>query len=236
MSTSNKHTISFETTPELQQAVALASADVIREAVNNRGIANVSLSGGSTPRRIYQLLAEQDLPWDQIHWFWGDERNVTSDSDQSNERMVRETLLSHQHTPESQIHPVTVDVDQPAIGAQAYEKILREHFLGNDTPQWDLVLLGLGDDAHTASLFPGTKALQEKDRWFVENWVEQMNTFRYTLTAPAINSGRNIWFLVAGEGKREALRNVWSEQHAPTEYPSQLICPTAWYITSDAKP
>ena len=236
MNTSNKQTIVSETTAELQMQVAVAAAELIREAVNSRGIANVSLSGGSTPRRIYELLAEEDLPWNHIHWFWGDERNVTPDSDQSNERMVRETLLKDSRTPENQIHPVTVEVEQPSKGARAYEETLREHFQGSDAPQWDLILLGLGDDAHTASLFPGTTALHENQRWFIENWVEKLDTFRYTLTAPAINSGKNIWFLVAGESKQDALRNVWGETRDPSDYPSQLICPTRWYITRDAQP
>ena len=103
-------------------------------------------------------------------------------------------------------------------------------------PEWDLILLGLGDDAHTASLFPKTKALDEEQKWFVHNWVEKLDTYRYTLTAPAINSGKNIWFLVAGESKRQALGHVWSGPFEPNEYPSQLIHPTTWYITRDAKP
>jgi len=226
----------FDSTPDLQHAVAIAAAEVIRQAVHDRGIANVSLSGGSTPRRIYELLGNEELPWEQTHWFWGDERNVTNESDQSNEKMVRETLFRNHQVPDKNIHPVTVNVAQPTDGADQYETILREHFKDESVPVWDLVLLGLGDDAHTASLFPGTEALSEKQRWFVQNWVEKLDTFRYTLTAPAINSGRNIWFLVAGESKRQALGKVWSQDKNVDLYPSQLIEPSVWYLTRDAKP
>ena len=226
----------FDTTPDLQHAVADAAANLLRRSVHERGIANVSLSGGSTPRRIYELLASQDLPWENIHWFWGDERNVTADSEQSNERMVRETLFNNHPALEGNLHPVTVDITDPASGAVRYQNALQNHFSNEMFPAWDLVLLGLGDDAHTASLFPGTEALKENERWFVHNWVEKLNTYRYTLTAPAINSGKNIWFLVAGENKRDALEKVWSEEQNPNLYPSQLIRPTKWYLTQNARP
>ena len=235
MNASNPSTIIFDSTAELQQGVAEAAADLILRIVDEKGIARISLSGGSTPRRIYELMAERDLPWDKIHWFWGDERNVLADSNQSNQRMVRETLLKNHHLSD-QVHPVEVNPSEPETTAAEHEVILRKHFENQTMPEWDLILLGLGDDAHTASLFPKTKALDEEQKWFVHNWVEKLDTYRYTLTAPAINSGKNIWFLVAGESKRQALGHVWSGPFEPNEYPSQLIHPTTWYITRDAKP
>lgn len=236
MNASPDNRLVFDSTADLQEAVADGAADLIRRSVSERGIATVSLSGGSTPRRIYELLGTKDFPWEKVHWFWGDERNVTAESDQSNERMVRETLFQNQPISEANFHPVTVDVANPPSGATNYENILRKHFTNTSFPEWDLVLLGMGDDAHTASLFPNTESLNENSRWFVHNWVEKLKTHRYTLTAPAINSGKNIWFLVAGENKRDALEKVWSNEKDPERYPSQLIQPTRWYLTRDARP
>ncbi len=226
----------YPSTASLQEAVALSCAECIRDAVSSNGVANISLSGGSTPKRIYEILSTLDLPWDNVHWFWGDERNVTPDDSQSNERMVRETLFKINPPPASNIHPVPVDMKSPEKGAAKYEAIMRKHFGDTEFPRWDLVLLGMGDDAHTASLFPETVALQETEKWFVPNWVEKLNTFRYTLTAPAINSAREAWFLVAGEAKRQALHQVWQAELNPTLYPSQLIQPTAWHVTNEARP
>lgn len=224
----------FADVDSLQQAVADAFCQVVIQAVKQRGTAKVSLSGGSTPKRLYQLLADRDLPWQAIHWFWGDERNVIPSDPESNQRMVREALLDRVGVDESKIHAVPVLVDAPQEAAQQYEQVLRDHFPGDEFPRWDLALLGMGDDAHTASLFPETRALQERSRWFVENWVEKLNAFRYTLTAPAINSARHAWFLVTGSAKRDALKQVWQGPNQPERYPSQLIHATRWYVTEDA--
>jgi 6-phosphogluconolactonase len=226
----------FDRVESLQEAVTDAIDEFLCRTVRDRGLATVALSGGSTPKRVYELLSQRDLPWSSIHWFWGDERNVPSDHLDSNQRMVRESLLSQAFIPEANLHPVPTSVNSPAKAAQDYERILRERFSGDAFPHWDLVLLGMGDDAHTASLFPETAALRETHRWFVENWVEKFDAFRYTLTAPAINSGREIWFLVSGAGKRPALRQVWQGSFDPDHYPSQLIRATRWFITSDARP
>ncbi len=224
---------SFENVEQLHESAANAFCELTRAAVDARGIANVALSGGSTPRRLYEILAEQDLPWSKIHWFWGDERNVTPEDDESNQKMVRQALLDRIGASESCIHAVNVNVEEPAVTAREYEARLREHFAGQAFPVWDLALQGMGDDSHTASLFPGTKALHERDRWFVENWVEKFGRFRYTLTAPAINSARERWFLVSGAGKRNALKNVWTGPRRPDDYPSQLIGPSHWWVTND---
>lgn len=223
----------FDQVDQMQQAVATAFSDLVEETLQSSNTFRVSLSGGSTPQRIYELIAKCDLPWDQIHWFWGDERNVEPNHADSNARMVREALLNNIDAPQQNVHPVPVDIHDPAAAAAAYEKTLHDHFPQDAYPQWDLNLLGMGDDAHTASLFPGTKALDQNDRWFVENWVKKFNAFRYTLTAPAINSSRQTWFLVAGSGKKDALARVLSEIRDSTRFPSQLICPTRWFVTSD---
>ena len=226
----------FDDLNSLYEAAAEAFCQLLRTAIDSRGVANICLSGGSTPRRLYEILAERDLPWSQIHWFWGDERNVTPDDAESNQKMVRDAMLRRAGAAEANIHAVVVQVDDPEPTARRYEQVLREHFAGDDFPAWDLALLGMGDDAHTASLFPGSDALSQSQRWFVENWIEKFDAFRYTVTAPAINSARKRWFLVAGSGKREAIRNVWSGPENPQAFPAQLIAPSRWWVTRDALP
>ena len=233
---STKAIDTYDDLEALHQAAADAFCELVDRAVDERGIARISLSGGSTPKRLYELLAERKLPWQKIHWFWGDERNVPPDHADSNQRMVREAMTSRVGVAEANLHPVVVAVDKPEVTARRYEELLREHFAGDDFPSWDLTLLGMGDDAHTASLFPTTAALQETNRWFVENWVAKFDAFRFTLTAPAINSARESWFLVTGSGKRDALRHVWTGQGRPELYPSQLIQATRWFVTQDADP
>jgi 6-phosphogluconolactonase len=224
----------FDQLQQLHDAAANAFCDAVQETLATSEVFRVSLSGGSTPRRLYELLAERDLPWDKIHWFWGDERNVPHDDVDSNARMVDEALLYVVPAPEANVHKVPVRIEDPASAAITYEQTLREHFSGDRFPAWDLALLGMGDDGHTASLFPDTLALDEQERWFVENWVEKFNAFRYTLTAPAINSAKRSWFLISGSGKKEAMEHVLGEASQPHMYPSQLICPTRWFVTRDA--
>jgi len=224
----------FDQLSKMQAATASAFGQLVADTLSRSETFRVSLSGGSTPKRIYELIADQDLAWDRIHWFWGDERNVPHGHDDSNAKMVHQALLDRIDIPQQNIHTVPVDVADPAAAARKYEATLRSHFPSDEFPCWDLILLGMGDDAHTASLFPGTKAVQEKKRWFVENWVSKFDAYRYTLTAPAINSAQQTWFLVAGSAKQDALSQVLSETQDPYRYPSQLIEPTRWFVTSDA--
>lgn len=230
----NRGMDTFETADLMYGTVADVFCELVQSKTASGEVFNLSLSGGSTPRRLYEQLAQRDLPWDQIHWFWGDERNVSHEDGESNFRMVREAWLDPIDAPTSNVHPVPVNTSDPAEAARAYEQTLREHFRGETFPRWDLALLGMGDDAHTASLFPNTQALTERERWFVENWVEKFESFRYTLTVPAINSARQCWFLIAGAGKRSALADVRGPQRHPERYPSQLIEPTRWFVTRDA--
>jgi len=221
----------------LQRDVADSFCDLARETIAARGLFRVSLSGGSTPRRIYELLAERDLPWDKIHFFWGDERNVPHDHEDSNYRMVRQALLDKIGIPADNVHPVPVDVAAPDRAASAYEALLRQQFGLPDQGgalDWDLVLLGMGDDAHTASLFPETKALAIEDRLFVENFVPKFDAYRYTMTYPAIESAKQIWFLIAGAAKRDALRQVLSGEGDVAECPSLRVRPTRWFVDKPA--
>ena len=226
----------FSSLESLHVAAVDAFCDLADATVDRTGRFSVSLSGGSTPKRIYEMLSERDLPWRLIHWFWGDERNVPHDHADSNYRMVCEALLNRVDIPSGNIHAVPVNVEDSRAAATEYDKAIRAHFDGDAFPKWDLALLGMGDDAHTASLFPETKAIDESEKWFVENWVEKFDAFRYTMTAPAINSANEIWFLIAGENKQVALANVFSDEKTPALYPSQLIQPTRWFISADAMP
>ena len=224
----------FDKLSQLHETTAQAFCNFAVTSIEANGIFRVALSGGSTPKRIYELIAERNLDWTNIHWFWGDERNVPLDHADSNARMVHEALLDRVDIPRCNIHSVPVDIEDPVEAAKQYEQILRQHFGDVTFPTWDLALQGLGDDAHTASLFPKTNALHEQKRWFVENWVEKLASFRYTLTAPAINSAREVWFMVAGKGKQNALETVLSGVHSPDRYPAQLINANRWLVTRDA--
>jgi 6-phosphogluconolactonase len=168
----------------------------------------VALSGGSTPKRMYQILAGMDLPWQRMHWFWGDERFVPPDDQLSNYRMVHEALFAHAPVPAGNIHPVPTQGLAPEAAAAAYEAELKR-FYGSDRldparPLFDITLLGLGPDGHTASLFPGTAVLAERHKW-VAAVIGAKDEARITFTYPLLESSRHIAFLVAGAEKRRML-------------------------------
>ncbi len=199
----------------------------------------LALSGGSTPKRMFQLLAEQ--PTDNVNWknvilVWGDERNVAPDHEDSNFRMVRETLLEKIDIPEENILAVPSPGDSAQTAASGYEALLRKRLHveeGQTMPIIDCVLLGMGDDVHTASLFPGTKALLESKRLVVANHVPKLDTNRITFTAPFINAARHVAFLICGEAKKDALARLWHAEKDFNLYPAQLIRPEKgqlWYL------
>lgn len=188
----------------------------------------LGLSGGSTPKRLYQLLSELPagaIDWKRVVLIWGDERNVATDHADSNFRMVSEALLQHVDIPSQNVLGVPNPGGSATEAAAAYEAMLKEHFGGDAIPMIDCVLLGMGDDVHTASLFPETQAVTEQTRWVVGNWVEKLGCWRITLTAPFINSANRVAFLIAGAGKQSALKTLWHGEHRPVQYPSQLIQP-----------
>ncbi|MCA9132142.1 MAG: 6-phosphogluconolactonase [Planctomycetales bacterium] len=199
---------------------------------------SLALSGGSTPRRLYSLLAELpagSIDWKRLWLLWGDERNVPPDDESSNFRMVRESLLDHIPIPPENILAVPQPGGEPVAAAQAYEDLLRTRLPAakNGLPQIDCVLLGLGDDVHTASLFPGTAALGEQRRWVVANEVPQLDCWRITLTAPAINAAQHVVLLVSGDNKQAAMDKLWHASPDPEKYPAQLIRPNPgqlWYL------
>ncbi len=199
---------------------------------------SIALSGGSTPKRLYQLLGELPsgrIPWSNVLLLWGDERNVPPDHHDSNFRMVRESLLDQIEIPAENVLAVPQPGGSAAEAAQQYEQVLRSRVpkSASGLLQVNAVLLGIGDDVHTASLFPGTAALQENQRWVVENWVEKFDTWRITLTAAALNAAKDVVFLISGEGKRDALSTLWHGPVDPVMYPAQLIQPHSgnlWFM------
>lgn len=203
-----------------------------RAAVEASGAFKVALAGGSTPRRTYELLADpslsRQLDWEATHIFFGDERAVPPDHPDSNYRTAFETLLSKVRVPEAQIHRMEGERSDLDAAAADYAAILAESFdlsVGSSLPRLDLVMLGMGDDGHTASLFPGTAALGETRAWVVANDVPQKATRRLTLTAPVLNAARCVMFTVAGGDKAASLAAVLEGPPDPTRFPSQLIAP-----------
>jgi 6-phosphogluconolactonase len=192
----------------------------------------LALSGGSTPRGLHTLLASDPvvrdrLPWRHLHFFWGDERHVPPDDPQSNYRMAYETLLSLTPVPSGNIHRVPAEEPDAALAAKKYEQELQAFFgLGaGQLPRFDCILLGMGTDGHTASLFPGTEALHEKTHLVVANWVEKFQTHRITLTVPVLNHADLVVFLVSGAEKAKALKEVLQGDYRPDRFPAQLVRP-----------
>jgi 6-phosphogluconolactonase len=230
----------FKDAEAVSQAAAGRFVQLAKQAIASQDYFTVALSGGSTPKRVHELLAQapyrDEVDWKKVHVFWGDERCVPLSDPQSNAKMAFDTLLNHVPIPREQIYIMVGDID-PAESAAQYEALLKKQF-PDRVPVFDLIFLGMGDDGHTASLFPGTQALQEKAHWVKENWVEKLNTYRITLTAPVINQADAILFLVAGAGKAQVLHEVLEGPHHPELLPSQLIRPSnseaVWLIDEAA--
>jgi 6-phosphogluconolactonase len=203
----------------------------------------VALSGGSTPRLLYQLLAEPREPyrdqiaWDRTHFFFSDERHVPPDDPDSNYRMANEALLSRVPLRRENVHRIPAENPVAEKVAEEYETNLRK-FLGDAIPHFDLILLGLGEDGHTASLFPHSPALRETERLVVAPWVEKLSAYRITMTLPVLNNGGSVVFLVTGGSKAEILREVVRKKRKPDQYPAQAIRPTRgkllWLVDKEA--
>ena len=216
----------YETPEELEEAAARDFVARAEEAISERGRFAVALAGGSTPKTTYEILARHhadELDWSKVHVFFGDERTVNPEHEDSNYRMARDTLLAHLRV--GSVHRMRCELP-PTEGAANYEEQLREFFgPSEEPPRFDLILLGLGEDGHTASLFPETSALDVTDRWVVANPVLKLETSRLTLTIPVINAAKAVTFLVAGEDKARALKEVLEGDADPRAYPAQLIRP-----------
>ena len=215
-------------------AVAHAAADLlVRLQADDRPQEhfNIALSGGSTPRAFHRVLVappyREQVDWESMQYFWGDERFVPPDDPESNYRMARETLLTEAPVTADQVHRVPTERGDPAMVAELYEADIRRdmNMLPGQFPRFDLILLGMGPDGHCASLFPHTEALHVRDRLVTANFVPKLNANRITFTVPVINNAAAVVFLVAGADKADALAAVLEGPHDPETYPSQLIAP-----------
>ena len=228
------------------EALSRAALDEIlriaRDAAAQRGRFAIALSGGHTPAKLYAMWAQEDkaersTPWNRVHLFWGDERYVPFDDPLSNYRMTREALLAHVPIPEGNVHAVPTDLPTPEATANAYETELR-NFFGNEPPAFDLQLLGLGPEGHTASLFPQSPALEEKQRWVMAVEAPAIPAHRLTFTPVVLNRGRNTVFLVSGADKREIVAALRAEpDSAPSKYPAGRIHPAGpvlWFLDQKA--
>jgi len=204
----------------------------IRETLEVKDFFTLVLSGGSTPRSTFALLASDNsfrarIPWDRIHFFWGDERHVPPDHEESNYRMANEVMLSRVPVPEKNIHRIKSEIPDAGNAATQYEEEILEFFKlkRGQLPLFDCVLLGMGTDGHTASLFPGSEALHEESRLVVATWEEPFQTHRITLTLPVLNNAGFIMFIVSGNEKAERLKEVIESKKQSTRLPAQLIKP-----------
>jgi len=212
----------------IAEAAAKRFLDSAQRAVNSTGRFIVVLAGGSTPRRLYSLLTEspyrERVPWSKTLFVFGDERCVPPDDEASNYRMARGTLFEPLEIPEHHVFRMKGE-QPPGEAAQRYEVRLSDVFLGERKRHFDLVLLGIGTDGHTASLFPGTQALDEKARWVVANHVPQLDAWRLTLTFPALNSARRVIFLAAGETKAQVIGEAFGGIEHAEPHPCERVAP-----------
>ena len=208
-----------------QEAVIQYILEIVSETLTEKDYCSISLSGGSTPRQIYERLAKEGekrgIDWDTIHLYWGDERAVPHSHPDSNYKMVKESLLDHIDIPEVQVHPMPTP-DQAESSARVYGMELQSDFPPEEN-SFDLSLLGLGDDGHTASIFPHTDLVREQKAWVKEVYLKDQDAYRISVTAPVINRSHNIAFLVKGANKRMALKQVIKGEYNPEKYPAQLI-------------
>ena len=211
--------------------------DAAQTAISERDRFTIALAGGNTPKPLYEKLAKESLPWDKCQIFWGDERFVPSDHPDSNERMARHAWLNHIDIPETNIHPFQTQFETPEAAAIANEKAFNTVWQTQapDWPIFDLMLLGMGDDGHTASLFPGTEAVQVRDRWVAVGQKDENP--RLTFTLPVLNHARFVLFLVAGANKNPILKAIFQPERGSTDYPVQLVQPTGsllWLLDTKA--
>lgn len=229
---------------QLAHEAAVEFARLATDSIKARNVFRVALSGGSTPKSLYSLLANgepwrSELPWDKLHFFWSDERHVPPDHPDSNFRMANEAMFSKLVIPTENIHRIRGEEDDPAKAADEYKQDLEKsfHLIANQLPRFDLVLLGLGTDGHTASLFPDSDALSEREHFVAANWIAKLNAWRITLTFPLLNNAAHVLFLVSGSEKANILRAVLENDNV-NQYPAQSIRPTSgrllWLVDREA--
>ncbi len=219
---------------DLARAAADHFVQASRNAVAQKGFFTVALSGGSTPKALYELLADQfrdRIPWPNIHFYWSDERHVPPNHAESNYRLANEAMLSRVPVTPSNVHRI-ISENPAADAARDYEDTIKEI---SENPRLDLILLGLGTDGHTASIFPGSEVLNETERLVAAPWVEKLNTYRITMTLPLLNNGASVVFLVSGAEKAQIVKEVLE---GPQKYPAQEVKPIngelIWMLDQDA--
>lgn len=225
---------------QLSSNLAAWISNYILEVLQHKPHFTFVLSGGNTPKQLYTLLAKapfsEMLPWEKIHFFWGDERAVPFEDDRNNARMAYDVLLNHVPVVPDNIHVMRTDIP-PQEAAEAYEKILQRYFKGKEYT-FDLVLLGMGDDGHTLSLFPGMPVVNEQHAWVQAFFLEAQDMYRITLTAPVVNLAACVIFMTTGAGKAMTLKNVIEGTFNADQYPSQMIRPQDgelhWFVDEAA--
>jgi 6-phosphogluconolactonase len=233
----------YPDTDTLAQKAAEMFVDTAGESIRDHGRFMVALSGGSTPNKMYAILATRNhtdkIEWENVHIFWGDERCVPPDHPDNNFRMARQAFLDHIPIPPGNIHRIPGELE-PHSAAEMYARDLRTSFMlqGNDPPRFDLIFLGMGTDGHTASLFPNTTAVNDQKNLVAANFVPKLEAWRITLTARTINAAANVVFLASGSDKSQTLERVLNGPRKPRFFPSQLIDPTSgkllWMLDADA--
>lgn len=223
----------------LAKTAAREVAQLLTTAVRAHGSGSIALAGGRTPRGLYRCLARDhrdDTPWDRVHVYWSDERDVPHDDDRSNYRLARESLLDRVPVRPECVHPMPTGRSEPSQAAAEYERILRSRF-DTEWPRFDLVLLGIGDDGHTASLFPGSPALEETRRWVVATTAPVEPRGRLTLTLPALTHAASVFVVVTGRSKADALRCALGDSPDP-RCPASLIqtagARVVWWADAEA--
>ncbi|MCZ6777066.1 MAG: 6-phosphogluconolactonase [Ignavibacteria bacterium] len=223
----------YGATPDLARGAAERITVLLNDAITSRGVSSFALSGGSTPRAVYEFLGSDEfrlrVDWNRVHLFWGDERCVPQSMLESNYRMVNEALLTKVSIRESNVHRIEGE-QKPKDAAMAYEQEIKQLFelKKGQLPEFDVMLLGIGEDGHTASLFPGSAAIQEQTRLVLEVHVEQFSADRITMTFAVINNAVNVLVLVSGRSKASIFQKVLEEENHL--YPAQLINPTSGHM------
>jgi 6-phosphogluconolactonase len=230
----------------LSQGVAAEIANLASQAITKKGFFALVLAGGSTPRKLYEVLAKkyrEKVDWPKVHFFWGDERCVPPNDSDSNFAMASQTLLSRLAIPTQNVHRMPADMETPDAAAQAYEKELRNFFnlfSVKSLPKFDLILLGVGEDGHTASLFPKTAALGETRRWVAPVIAPESykTRSRITLTLPVINQAQNVFFLVAGKEKKSLIESlIHAPEFSHAHFPAARVAPQGellWFLDQAA--
>ncbi len=222
----------YDNREQLVRAAVQRWVELANESIRARNSFHVALAGGSTPKPVYELLQRENLDWDKIHLYWGDERDVPPDHPDSNYRMAREALIDHVPIPDTNVHPIHVQPDIETTVVAYRQELENVNRGANGQPCFDLIMLGVGDDGHIASLFPESSALTVNDSPVVSVYVEKLNNWRVTLTYPVLNTARYLMLLVSGETKAPVVARVFGSE-TERKFPVQKLAPQGrieWYL------